>query len=120
MNIASEIVHLTPKSVSRIMDSGSPSPDRRSTERSGNGRRKVARWMIAGMVEFRDRGEPMFGLLQNITDEGLSMMCEQEIDVGTRIEMSVHAAGGTVVGHGTILGCHDAGGDWFVRIGFEF
>lgn len=121
-DIATEIVPLTPESVAVVVKSVGV----RQESVSETERRSSVRWQFDGVVEFRDSMDgkefangPEFGTLGNISACGLCMKCDRDLAMGNILDLGVHTGVSTLIGRGIVVGSHDAGDFWLVRVKFN-
>ena len=119
--LTDEILKLTRNELHGLITSQSLADNHRY---SGNDRRTKPRCMFPSMVEVwpanGDGSEYWLGICQNLSMNGLGMICDREFELDTQIEISVHLFEASVYGKAIVRHCTKIPQGYLVGVEFDF
>jgi hypothetical protein len=87
-------------------------------------RRTLVRWPFPGTVQLwlpEEHGEEqVFGTCLNLSHQGLGILCDDPLPVGTSLTLAIHQPEMSFQGQGVVRHCTEIEAGYFVGVQFEF
>ncbi len=112
-----EFVALNAESIQRLIEANRDA----RTDRRGAERRKQQRWPFPGTVQFWVRDAigdeyEIYATCENLNENGLGVVCERSLEVGTSLPIAIHQPEATYHGQGVVRHCTPTKGGYFVGL----